>query len=1113
MRDLEVRLRLATGSSEAAGVAFERITQTATAAGANLQSVAELYARIARVTATLGVSQMEVAEVTDTLTKALAAFGETGPGAEAALVQLGQAFASGTLRGDELRSVMEQIPSVGKLIADGLGVPIGKLRELGEQGQLTSEQVFRALQSQRQAVENAFAQMPNTIGKAAQRVANAWSLFVAELDKTSGASERVAGLLDSVAENLDTVARLAAEAGVVIAAGLVGKAIPAILEFGKSLAGAVAGAGSLAGALKKLPLSVKFTVAAVGMELAIEGAVLLARKLAELQEHDKAYQAQQAATKARFEAEGMAAREAANAVEEYAKVRVLKMEEVARLSEKEKAAYLDALNTARVYWAETLRAEVLLGKVHGDNVAAQEKAKAALEATGRSLAEFAAATNLSAEAVRSLLAIDARNLIDQFSQLKAKGKDTQEALEEIGKTFDPASVQSVRAFGQAIAELMLTGKIGAEDFRAAWGSALKGLDPTQLLAFQKSAKEAFGSSLRDVTTLQEALDVNLRNALQGAGLDVDKAFTGMSKKAGDAIAAVENLIDNTELLKQQSKNAGEVMREAFANAIDQADTPKALEKLGRLVEQVGQKAVMSTDQMSKLRESLGQRIAEVTPGIQTLEEAFEKLGIQSQAALKATANSAKEAFDALQALGAPLEDQKAGFLAYAEAAIKANGGVADAGLRAEAATLGLGNELAKLVQATERARAGLEALRAMQDRGARTAERNTEAVRQQGTAMVAAAQQALENAKAQGDLLAVEEATVNVRQAEAKAARDLAEALEAEAAAAWNNVAAMKEKAAADGEVSQAEQEIIDSATQAAEALTAQATAAQNAADKADAASKAATEKKEEVRTATIDWEGLAASYGLAADKGSELARAQAAIWAGMKKVYSTGFGNLDNYIDAMNRAAAQAAQYIKALDGVEEAARGGDESLSEYIRALRRAIAAGQLLGDEELRPLRDALQDAKERMQGLSDSARDTLNSLRDELDSMNQNYDAIERRRFEARKSEIEAQIAIAKAAGNSQAVADLTKALTLLRQVSAERIKEAEAREREDARKLKGTAGSASLLPTGEGSGAGATPVKIVDINIKVGDQTGTVKAVEGSEEVLVDMLRQAQMVAS
>ncbi|WP_373926602.1 tape measure protein, partial [Enterobacter hormaechei] len=80
--------------------------------------------------------------------------GSSAAAAEGALIQLGQAFASGTLRGEELNSVLEGAPALAQAIARGLNVPIGKLRELGQAGQLSADQVVKALQNQAAAVDN-----------------------------------------------------------------------------------------------------------------------------------------------------------------------------------------------------------------------------------------------------------------------------------------------------------------------------------------------------------------------------------------------------------------------------------------------------------------------------------------------------------------------------------------------------------------------------------------------------------------------------------------------------------------------------------------------------------------------------------------------------------------------------------------------------------------------------------------------------------------------------------------------------------------------------------------------------------------------------------------------
>jgi tape measure domain-containing protein len=64
--------------------------------------------------------------------------------AQAALLQLKQGLASGVLQGDELRSVLEQLPALAQAIAGELGVNVGRLRQLGSEGKISAETVFNA---------------------------------------------------------------------------------------------------------------------------------------------------------------------------------------------------------------------------------------------------------------------------------------------------------------------------------------------------------------------------------------------------------------------------------------------------------------------------------------------------------------------------------------------------------------------------------------------------------------------------------------------------------------------------------------------------------------------------------------------------------------------------------------------------------------------------------------------------------------------------------------------------------------------------------------------------------------------------------------------------------
>ncbi|MBN0091385.1 tape measure protein, partial [Pseudomonas aeruginosa] len=130
---------------------MDAVYSVAQNARSSLEGTAELYQRIAASAGDLGVNQQQVVQVTQNISKAMSASGVSAAAAEDALVQLGQAFASGVLRGQELNSVLEQAPGLAQAVANGLGVAVGDLRKLGEQGKLTSKQVFEAILSQTRA--------------------------------------------------------------------------------------------------------------------------------------------------------------------------------------------------------------------------------------------------------------------------------------------------------------------------------------------------------------------------------------------------------------------------------------------------------------------------------------------------------------------------------------------------------------------------------------------------------------------------------------------------------------------------------------------------------------------------------------------------------------------------------------------------------------------------------------------------------------------------------------------------------------------------------------------------------------------------------------------------
>lgn len=195
--NLTNRLKLVTDSTEELVAAQEAVFALAQDARQPLDATAELYQRIATNADALGLSASGVAAVVDTVNKSLAISGTTAQAASGALTQLGQAFASGQLRGEELNAVLENAPALAKALADGLGVTVGELRELGKAGELSADQVVQALLRQGAAVNEQFGEIQATAGQAFTVLGNSLTRAVGEIDAATGASSALAeGILD-----------------------------------------------------------------------------------------------------------------------------------------------------------------------------------------------------------------------------------------------------------------------------------------------------------------------------------------------------------------------------------------------------------------------------------------------------------------------------------------------------------------------------------------------------------------------------------------------------------------------------------------------------------------------------------------------------------------------------------------------------------------------------------------------------------------------------------------------------------------------------------------------------------------------------------------------------
>ena len=138
-----------------------------------------------------------------------------GAGAQeqsAAMLQLTQAMASGVLRGEELNSIFENAPGIIQSIAKYLDVPIGQIRTMASEGQITAEIVKNAMFEAAGDIERNFSNMPKTWGQIWTGMKNkTLSIFAPILTKINelANSELVAKLTDGIVNGLAAIATVA----------------------------------------------------------------------------------------------------------------------------------------------------------------------------------------------------------------------------------------------------------------------------------------------------------------------------------------------------------------------------------------------------------------------------------------------------------------------------------------------------------------------------------------------------------------------------------------------------------------------------------------------------------------------------------------------------------------------------------------------------------------------------------------------------------------------------------------------------------------------------------------------------------------------------------------
>jgi tape measure domain-containing protein len=205
MIGVENRMNALTGSAEKTAIAMDHMRRIASDSRSDFDAVAMLYTRLALATDHLGATQKDVADATQTVANTFIIAGSHAQEANNSARQLAQGLASGALRGDELRSVMENNTILTKMLAEGLGKTIGELREFGHAGKLTAEVVMPILIAGMKETNEQIKEMPMTLGQAGVALRNNFQFIVGDVQKATGGFSTFASVVNKFAENLDFI--------------------------------------------------------------------------------------------------------------------------------------------------------------------------------------------------------------------------------------------------------------------------------------------------------------------------------------------------------------------------------------------------------------------------------------------------------------------------------------------------------------------------------------------------------------------------------------------------------------------------------------------------------------------------------------------------------------------------------------------------------------------------------------------------------------------------------------------------------------------------------------------------------------------------------------------
>lgn len=672
--NMRARLQLALGAQADITKAMVDTETVAKDTYSGLEATANLYGRIAMAGKEMGLGQQQALETTKTINQAIQLSGASAEASNAAITQLIQGLQSGVLRGDEFNSVMEQSPRLAKAMADGLNVSIGQLRAMANEGELTSSTVIKALTKQADTIDKEFSALPVTVGRAVQNLQTEWMKFIGSLNDSHGATGIVAQAIESLSKHLDDVARIAAETGAALTAAYAIQGVQALRAFSAEMALTGGAAALLRTNLDKLSRPVQITVAVSGFEIGYQIGEMLSNNFAA----------------ARKLGVGIVAffEQTINGLQllKEAGAAIFTDDTIGAAFDRWKQRASETQDITSQMWRD---AEKSPAEVAAAAEAAAAKTKELGDGAKAAGAQVAAAGASAAAGVGQVgtAAVAARDALTGLATAINTRLKTDNGLQDIVDNLKAAQSRGVDL------DRML---------RTQLPDAISKLSGPELAKFRAEFTRAMDDAGIKGAALATGLRLIGEQAAQSLGVDVPLAMNKVSDSFQQSLAGLSVLVRTLPQLKTQGVDTAAVVAEAMSKMIDGAKSQAELDlvrsRIAALKSELGQKLTGDLlDQVKDKAVELKNKLDDLKPGINSLDEAMRKLGLSTSSSLKKAADDAVQSFGVIQQAGQQEGESYTAWQARKSAAaqvmiqrlIDANQGVASEAIRTRAAMEGL----------------------------------------------------------------------------------------------------------------------------------------------------------------------------------------------------------------------------------------------------------------------------------------------------------------------------------------------------------------------------------------------------------------------------------------